>query len=207
MSKVRRPHVARKLLLTALGTLAIGAAVPATAGAALAPACESTPSSMPFLRFLDVGKYSPVAGGSFEQGAPGWSLQNAEVVSGNESYNVAGGSHSLQIAAGGTAVSPPFCVGLEQPTFRFFARNLTGRGTLNVALRFTDERGQTHTVPVGSLGLLSGTGWNASPVMLLDLQVPMLLESLGSRLQVEMILQASNGAWQVDDSYYDPYSR
>jgi hypothetical protein len=207
MSKVLRPRVARKLVVTALGALAIGSAIPAAASAAVAPACGSTSESTPFLRFLDLAKYSQVPGGSFEQGAPGWSLAEAAVVSGNESYSVAGGSHSLQIAAGGEAVSPAFCVALEQPTFRFFARNLSGHGTLNVSLRWSSEAGQVHTMPVGSLGLLSGSGWNVSPVMLLDLQIPMLLESLGSRLQAELVFQATGGAWQIDDVYYDPYSR
>ena len=211
MSKLIRARRARRIALTAVTALAIGGAVPTVASASLAPSCASTSESSPFVRWLDLSKYTSVPGGSFENGAPGWTLSGAGVVAGNESYNVAGGSNSLLIGAGGEAVSPSFCAAIEQPTFRFFARNVSGHGSLNVSLRWTNEQGQVHSLPVGSLGLVSGllgnTSWSVSPAYLLDLQVPMLLESLGSKLQVEMVFQATGGAWQIDDVYYDPYSR
>jgi len=163
------------------------------------------------MRFLDPSKYTPVPGGSFEGGARGWALTDAGVVAGNESYSVAGGSSSLAIAAGGEATSPGFCAAIEQPTLRFFARNLSGHGSLNVSARYTNNSGEVHAIPVASLGLVSGllqnSSWSVSPVELLDLQVPMLVESLGSQLQVELVFQASGGTWQIDDVYYDPYSR
>ncbi len=211
MSKLTRAHRARRIAVTAFSALALGATVPATAGATIAPSCASTSESTPFARFLDLSRYTSVPGGSFETGAAGWTLSNAGVVPGNESYNVAGGSNSLQIQPGGEAVSPAFCAAIEQPTFRFFARNMSGHGALNVSLRWTNDQGQVRSLPVGSMGLVSGllgnTSWSVSPAYLLDLQVPMLLESLGSQLQVEMVFQAEGGAWQIDDVYYDPYSR
>ncbi|HEX5223910.1 MAG TPA: hypothetical protein VFW29_02160 [Solirubrobacteraceae bacterium] len=211
MSKLFRSKALRRFAITVFGVLAVGGAIPGTASAALAPSCASTSSSMPFARFLDLSRYTAVSGGSFENGAPGWTLERAGVVSGNESYSVAGGSSSLAIAAGGEASSPAFCAAIEQPTFRFFARNVSGHGALNVSVRYTNNEGDVHTIPVASLGLASGvlsnTSWSVSPVELLDLQVPMLAESLGSQLQVELVFQATGGAWQIDDVYYDPYSR
>jgi hypothetical protein len=211
MSRLIGARSARRIAVTIFSALALGAAAPATAGATLLPACAPTSSSMPFLRFLDVGKYTPVPGGSFESGAPGWSLNGASVVAGNESYDVAGGHSSLQIQPGGDAASPAFCAAIENPTFRFFARNVSGHGALNVSLRWTNDQGQVRWLPVGSMGLVSSlfgsTSWSVSPVYLLSLQVPMLLESLGSDLRVEMVFQAEGGAWQIDDVYYDPYSR
>jgi hypothetical protein len=60
----------------------------------------------------DRAYYAPVAGGTFEDAAAGWTLNNASVVSGNEPWNVVSptDSNSLSIAAGGSAVSPTFCV-------------------------------------------------------------------------------------------------
>jgi hypothetical protein len=211
MSKFFRSKTLRRFAITVFGVVAVAGGIPAGASAALAPSCAPTSSSMPFARFLDLSKYTAVPGGSFEGGAPGWTLGEAGVVSGNESYNVAGGSSSLAIAPGGEASSPAFCAAIEQPTFRFFARNVSGHGTLNVSVRYTNNQGDEHSIPVASLGLVSGllqnTNWSVSPIELLDLQVPMLVESLGSQLQVELVFKASGGAWQIDDVYYDPYSR
>ncbi len=113
-------------------------------------------------QFGDKAEYSLLQGGSFESGAPGWSLSNAKVVGGNESYNVAGGSHSLAIQPTGIAVSPSFCVSIENPSFRFFARQTSGSwGVLNVILRWTDSSGTSHDTTVASLQ--SGTSWAAEP--------------------------------------------
>jgi len=211
MSKLFRSRTLRRFAITVFGVVAVAGAIPGAASAALAPSCAPSSSSMPFARFLDLSKYTAVPGGSFESAASGWTLSEAAVAAGNESYNVAGGSSSLAIAPGGEASSPAFCAAIEQPTFRFFARNVSGHGALNVSVRYTNSSGAVHTIPVASLGLVSGllqnTSWSVSPIELLDLQVPMLVESLGSQLQVELVFQASGGTWQIDDVYYDPYSR
>ena len=66
-------------------------------------------------------------GGSFESGTNGWSLTGASVVAGNEPWKVGGSADSKSLSAPrGQAVSPAFCVGIEHPTFRFFARRTSG---------------------------------------------------------------------------------
>src|SRR5579884_1980918 len=78
--------------------------------AVLPGTCGSQPESQPFAGFGDTNLYTPVPGGSFEVGTPSWALWNgAQVVSGNESYNVAGGSRSLRLPAGSSATSPALC--------------------------------------------------------------------------------------------------
>ena len=64
--------------------------------------------------------------GGFEAGGQGWYLSGgAKVVAGNESFylNDAGDSGSLSLPAGSSAVSPPVCMAIDTPSFRFVARN------------------------------------------------------------------------------------
>ena len=71
------------------------------------------PEGNPFAPLGDNSSYVLLAGGSFESGAPGWSLNNAEVV--DEGPAAVGASHALLIGSGGSAVSPQFCVSSEYP--------------------------------------------------------------------------------------------
>src|SRR5215211_2574358 len=124
----RRPAVGSRLLLcAAVAALAIAVTPSAHAGVlvASAPNCAAQALSQPFARFGDYARYALVPGGTFEKGAPGWSLSRAAAGSGNESFYVhgAGESHSLTISPGGVATSPTVCVGLEHPTMRFFAKS------------------------------------------------------------------------------------
>jgi hypothetical protein len=73
--------------------------------------------------FGDARDYFVAPGGDFEGTTAGWELGGgARVVGGNEPFGALGsGAASLQLPAGGSAVSPVFCVDLNYPTFRFFA--------------------------------------------------------------------------------------
>jgi hypothetical protein len=178
-------------------------AVPVAADAA---ACSSGQVSHPFKQFGDSAGYSLLPGGSFEAGAPGWALSGAAVVSGNESYNVAGGSHSLAINATGVAVSPAFCVSVANPSFRFFARRTSGSwGVLNVILRWSESSGATHETTVAAIQ--SGTSWTVSPTLKLATTLPLWQE--GSTLSARLVFKPEpyGGAWAIDDVYIDPYSR
>jgi hypothetical protein len=184
-------------------TLLIGA-LPAVASAG----CPAGSTSQPFFRWLDLASYSQVPGGSFESGTTGWSLTNAKVVNGNESYSVQGGMRSLSLKAGAVAVSPSFCLDITEPTFRFFDRASSGSASpLRLSLMWTDMQGETDVTPVGFVSPTSS--WEPSPVMLLDLALPLsLLESTLGSLSVRLVYETgSAGEWHLDDAYYDPYAR
>jgi hypothetical protein len=203
MSHLHRSPRLRRIAITLCAVaVSIGAA-----SASADAACPASATSRPFLHWLDLASYTAVPGGSFDPISPAWSLEGASVTSGNESYNVQGGSHSLSIASGGVAVSPAFCVSLEQPTLRFFARHEGGGlAPLHLALRWSDASGAVHSTSVGSI--VAGGAWAPSPVMLLDTALP-LVQSLFGSFSVQLQFQAEQGAgaWQIDDVYYDPYSR
>jgi hypothetical protein len=202
MPYIIRPKSIRRLLVagSAIGLLA--GAMPAVASAS---GCPQGASSKVFSQQGDEGNYTLVSGGTFEAGAPGWLLNNAEVVSGEDPEGTSG--HSLVIHAGGRAVSPSFCVSNEYPTFRFQARQLSHGGfwgSLGVALRWTDAVGFPHETNVTEL---QGNGsWSLSPVLELATKLPLWMP--GSTLKVSLVFQSNNSAvWAIDNVYIDPYRR
>src|ERR1700750_2444224 len=149
------PHVTNRIAARRGGALvgALGAALcalalsaqPSHAGVltASAPSCPQPSSAQVFLPWLDIADYQPAPDGGFEAGAKGWSLTGAATVAGNEAYDVGGSGDdtALRVPAGGAATSPTFCVGLEHPTARFFAKRVGGSllSTLRVDVRFEDS--------------------------------------------------------------------
>jgi hypothetical protein len=199
--KSRPPRT--KVLLAGLTTFIVAfAMVPA-----LAAACPQTTKSKIFSKFGDESEYSLASGGSFESGAAGWTLNKASVTSGNESYNVAGGSHSLTIQPNGYAVTPVICVSTENPSFRLFARRTSGTwAVLNAIVRWTDASGTKHETESGAIST-SNTSWALSQKLALGSMLP--LWQAGSSLNVQIVFkpEASGGALAIDDVYVDPYRK
>ena len=185
-----------------------GAACLCAAAPVAAQACASTPTSQPFAQFGDSASYSRVPGGSFEPGSAPWAMSESAIVGENESYRVAGGSHSLEIRQGGEAVSPPMCVNSSYPTLRFFARQMPSRygwGVLAVSVRWTAADGSRQETVVGSTQ--GETSWSPGPIMNLADALP--IWSGSPDLQVQLVFRAYAGGadWEIDDVYADPYSR
>jgi hypothetical protein len=203
MPLVIHPRIRKGLRRIAAFTALACFAGPAAAQAA----CPTVSTAKTFQAFGDSSDYFLAPSGSFESGAAGWSLPRASVVSGNESSKGQGfeGSKSLAINALGTAVSPSFCVGVEHPMFRLFARRTSGTwGTLNVKLRWTDSTGATNETVVGSIGS-SDTAWHATGRIALSTVLP--LWKAGQTASVQLVFDPEDygGAWAIDDVYIDPY--
>ena len=200
------------LVVTAVSTIAALMAPAADAGVLVntAQSCDSQQLSQPFASFGDLAKYTPVPGGSFESGSAGWTLSGgAKVVSGNETFQFrsAADSHSLYLPQGATAVSPSICVGLNEPTLRYFqkqAGSLLGlTGAMSVDVLFEDSLGNVLSAP-----LLPGaltTGWQPGlPAPIVANLLPLLP---GQMTAVAFRFRALTGNWNVDDVYVDPYCR
>jgi hypothetical protein len=174
-----------------------------------AESCDTQQFSNPFSKWGDNATYTPVPGGDFEAGSKGWTLSGgAKVVSGNESYKVGGSTdaRSLQIPAGGVATSPAMCVGLSEPTIRWFQKqsSLLGlTGAMTVSVLTETSLGLVVETPVGA-GLLTSS-WNPSltGVILTNL-LPLLPNN---KTAVAFRFRAVTGTWTVDDVYVDPYQR
>jgi hypothetical protein len=200
----RRPR--QRVVAIVAGALLAAVGVPAVAQAA----CPITPTTKAFQRFGDTADYSMLSNGHFEAGTSGWALAGAAVVTGNESFKVRAStdSRSVTIQPTGTLVSPMFCVGIEHPTFRLFARQASGSwATLAVRLRWTQSNGQVNETTVGSLNGGSFAGWQPTAPLALASTLP--LWQSGQTLQVQVVFDPEDfgGAWAVDDVYIDPYRR
>jgi hypothetical protein len=211
----RGPLKLRTLLASAaVIALAAVAAPAANAGLLVTSAqnCDDPQTSKPFSRFGDFATYVPIPGGSFESGSSAWALTGgARVVSGNEAYFVraAGDSKSLYLPQGATATSPAMCVGLEDPTVRWFAKasgglfGLSLTGTMTVEVLFEDSLGQVLALPVGA-GLLSSSWQPSVPGVVTANLLPLLP---GEKTAVAFRFRALTGNWNVDDAYVDPFTR
>ncbi len=184
-------------------TLAVLASAPASQASASGATCYYGTASHPFAPWGDVASYTLVPGGSFESGAPGWTLAGgARVVYGNESFFVrtASDRYSLAIPTGGSATTAPFCVSLLRPTIRFFVVNGgSSASQLRVRVVFRGLLGILGILDGGTI--TAGRAWNVSPVMLATLNAP-----LGTRsAQFTFTPADSAGAWRIDDLYVDPW--
>jgi hypothetical protein len=200
MPYIVRPKSIRRLLVAGLAGAFLLGVVPAVASAA----CPATSTTKAFSQEGDEGNYTLVSGGTFENGAAGWLLRNAEVVSGGTS---GASGHSLRINAFGYAVSPAFCVSAEYPSFRFAARQISHGGfwgSLDVRLRWVDAMHFAHEADVTDL---TGNGsWALSPILKLATQLPLWMP--GSTLNVSLVFESNDSAvWAIDDVYIDPYRR
>lgn len=191
-------------VLAALVAVAAAAAPAAHAGPLVASAsCESKPVAQVFLPWADPANYFLADGGTFESGAAGWSLAGSALAGGNEPWKVSGeGSSSLSIPAGASATSGVECVGVTEPTLRFFAKG-SELGVLSVTVLYEDALGNTQRAPAGEL---AGTGeWTPGIQMVVAAALLPLLPD--DKTPVRFEFTATSGSWQIDDVYVDPYRR
>jgi hypothetical protein len=201
----------RRALLAAITAMAITGAFAAPASAGILTAsetnCGDETLTKPFAQFGDQANYKLVSGASFENGTTGWTLRGgAKVVTGNEPWKVGGSNHgkSLVLPAGSTAISPTACVGLAEPTLRFFVKKnrapLLGVSTLAVSVYVKTSLGLTVPVPIGVV--LANGQWKPSPKLLIVANLLPLLP--GDRTPVAFQFTPVLGDWQIDDVYVDP---
>ncbi len=195
-------------MVVVFGALGLLAAVPASASAGWlveeAKGCTPQRLSEPFARFLDPMVYTPVRDSGIERRAEGWKLKGeARPVAGNEPWSVAGADHdtSLLVPEGSSATTAPICVGLTEPTLRFFARSSGALvSALTIEVLFEDSLGNVHALPIG---LDLGGSWHPTSVM------PVLVNLLplvgGDQTPVAFRFTAQSGNFQIDDVYVDPW--
>ncbi len=200
-----RTPLMRQIKMSRLRLLgAVCAALAAFPGVAQA-ACPDKVSRQVFSRFGDYNWYFAAPGGTFEVGTAPWTLSGSSVVLGNETYfvNSSADRQSLRVPAGASATSPAFCVSLQHPTLRLFARKVSGSGgTLTV-----DILTPTGTKVAGAV-VNSGqyVTWRPTPAM--DLASKLALSTTVTSMDVRLRVRAdSAGPWAVDDVFIDPYRR
>jgi hypothetical protein len=206
---IRRTRAAILSALTAVVSIAMIAAPAAHANplSLLFEGCGGQPESQVFAPWGDYNEYTPVPGGNFESGLPWVLTGGAHAVSGNESYNVAGGTHSLSLPAGSSAYSPASCTSLAHPTVRFFARN-TGAPTsrLDVEALYPGLLGGVAVADLGDI--TASSNWEPSATK--QLLITNLLATLSldqTVIAFRFVPVDKTGNWSIDDVYLDPFSR
>jgi hypothetical protein len=214
MTGMRR---ARTALLGVVTGAALFAALPGAANAGLltasAPNCDNGANTQPFAQFGDNNDYFLAPGGDFENGAGEWGDNGARVVNDQEPWQVAGaGSKALSIPAGHSVVSPTLCVGIENPTMRFFAHRsggglLAAASNLLVTARVETSLGVVVEVPVGTLTTLTnGTKWNKTPTQIVLASLLPLLPGEHTPIQFRFTAVGTSD-WVIDDVFVDPRCR
>jgi hypothetical protein len=170
------------------------------------PATCDQSSSQAFARVDgDRSNYVLVPGGSFESGAPGWTLgHGAAVVSGNEPWRVhgAGDSHSLSIPAGSSVTTPPMCFAPGDWHMRFFAASSSSSlSSLQVRVRVKSLLGVLSILDGGKIS--SNSTWQPSP------RLGLLLTNLTGVLATNAVsfqfVPSDSASWRIDDVYLDPW--
>jgi hypothetical protein len=191
-----------------LAGVAATAMVAFAAFAGSAQACSYPGAEQVFKPWGDQNSYVLAPDGGFESGAAGWSLSGgAGVVAGNESYNLndAGDSSSLSLPSGSSAASPPVCMSLDTPVFRFFARN-TGDPSSRLRVDATYKLLGLVQTKVGAT-ITGGSKWAPSQQVSTVLGLSTIVGTLiPSAVQVRFTPLDSKGKWQVDDFYVDPFA-
>jgi hypothetical protein len=191
-------------VISALG-IAVLSGAPARAALITTDACDNSVLSQPFAHWNDTNEYKLVSGGSFENGASGWTLSHgASIVSGSEPFGATGsvGASSVYLPAGASVTSPFTCVDAAYPTFRFFARNNGLLSTVLVSVVYKlPLLGIEAAVPVGTAAL--SPSWSPSLPMLTASVLTGLLH--GGTVPMAIRFTALTGSSQIDDVFVDPH--
>jgi hypothetical protein len=198
----------RRLLILAvlsLGAITAPAASAASLGSLLTPValltgkaapCTGRVLSQPFAPWRDAATYFPAPGGTFEAGAPGWTLTGSAAVTAGGNTFLSGGS-SLSLPAGTSATTPVICVDLGSPTVRAFTNGSSGYVAVSVVAAGL-------AIPVG---LLPARGsWQPTPAMAFLTNTLSILSATGTTT-AQFRFTAVGGDAKLDDVYVDPYRR
>ncbi len=169
------------------------------------PSSCNTTASQPFARWGDTSNYVLAPGGSFESGAPGWTLgPGAAVVSGNEPYYVHAkkDSHSLYIPSGSYATTPPMCFAFGDWHLRFFAASSSSSlSSLRVQVVVKSLLGVLSILDGGTIAMNST--WQPSA------RLGMLLTNVTGLLATDAVsfrfVPNDRASWRIDDVYLDPW--
>lgn len=194
----------RRRLLTGLVVLLAPLAAATTAQADSAARCEGRVIEQPFTAWEDPADYFLVPDGDFSAGAAGWDLDGADVVADNEPWNVHGSetAAAVRIPSGASATSPLICVGLDDPTMRFFARSSADAGrTLDVEVLYTDGDGNAQALPIGTVSGESTLDW--TPVA----SLPITANTYEMTVAFRFTAHGPDNEWLIDDVFVDPYRK
>ena len=193
----------RRLLVTSVALLVpfVGAA---TAQADETSRCTGRVIEQPFGAWGDLADYFLAPDGDLSAGGAGWTLDGAEITPENEPFWVHGGDTpaAVHLDSGASATSPAICVGLDDPTMRFFARGIGGpSGKLAVDVLYSDAGGQPQQLRIGMVVADDAADWTAVAPL------PITANTTEMDVQFRFTAIGAGSEWLVDDVFVDPYKK
>jgi hypothetical protein len=137
----------------------------------------------------------------------GWTL-NKQATVGSSADPFSGAQHSLQFTKGAEAATPAMCVNLDNPTIRFFMRDLGGndKSQLKVDVLYEDFGGHVKHLTIAKLR--AGSEWEPSVILpmymnVLALASPSGVTAVAFRFKAEGL---QNGeTLSISSLYVDPF--
>jgi hypothetical protein len=189
-------------LIACACTLAAAAPAHASLLSQTAQGCPPESLSQPFLPWGDPAQYFLAPGGDFTSGATTWTLSGDAQTLAAESPSGA----ALSLPGASSATSPAVCVGINAPDVRFFAINAGDpAATLQVSVNYVGSLGQPQSAVIGEMA--AGASWQPTVVDPILVNLLPLLPGEETPVSFTLTPQGSDGAWQVDDFYVDPWGR
>lgn len=198
----------RRLILLPVLLIAV-LALPAAASAgplvADAPDCNARDASKVFLPWADPADYVLIPGGAAESGK-GWSLgAGASVVQGSNPFAVTSVTDrkALRLEPAASATSATVCVGIENPTLRFFTSSAFAAGSVKVEVLYETAAGEVESLVIG--GAVGGS-W--SPTLPMPIAANLLPLLPGGHTPVRFRFTSTGSeSITIDDVYVDPWMR
>jgi hypothetical protein len=192
------PRKLSRIRLLTSAALAVTALAALPAGASAAD-CPVAPTTQAFGQYGDANQYFLAPGGAFES-FDTWTKRGwPTLISGIDLLGLSPESRSADFDDGEGVTSVSFCVDSTMPHLRFAARHLRG-GQLDVTVR-TTVNGSTDASS-GSIAPDDHRAW--SPSRYVDLKTREIPVGQSGTATVQF---RSQGDWQIDDVYIDPYRR
>jgi hypothetical protein len=137
-----------------------------------------------------------------------WTLKKeATIVPEADPYSGAG--QSLELAKGAEVATPAMCVNLDNPTIRFFARDVGGNGKSNLKIDVLYEDFDGHIKHLTIARLHLGTGWQPSVIVPIYMNV-LALASPDGLTAVAFAFKAEglqrDETLSISSLYVDPFS-
>jgi hypothetical protein len=180
----------------------------ARAGKLLAGAdCSYGDSSPVFAAWDDPAMYALAPEGDLSSRG-GWTLnKQATVASGADPFS--GAAQSLQLTKDGAASTPAMCVNLDNPTARFFVRDVGGNGKSNLKVEMLYENFDGHVKQLTVAKLKVGSEWQPSLVLpiymnMLALASPSGVTAIALQFKAEGLQK--DELLSISSVYVDPFS-
>ncbi len=168
--------------------------------------CDYPDPAQIFLAWGDLANYTLAPQGDFSS-TDGWTLsKDATVVPTADPFS--GARQSLQLGHDAKAASPAMCITLDNPTFRFFTRDVGGNGKANLKVDVLYEDFDGHVKHMTIAKLKAGTDWQ--PSLIVPIYMNMLAAASPSGITAVAFVFKAEGLQKgetlsISSFYLDPY--